>query len=234
VTALGIALQIAGLGRDGRPSPENLLHKLATVTAYRLPGCCAASITLWDKGRVLRSSVSHADLVALRDLPRTSSSDPERQALARHQAVSIVDTRTSAEWGQFGMHATAFGIRSVVFEPLNAGVADATFGFYSTEPGAFDGADLALIAAESGTVVEEAEHYRELARSVHALRAGLDSRSIIDQAAGIIMAERSCSAEAALAELRRRSNHENLRLAEVARRLVSGQSPPRGERAVPG
>jgi hypothetical protein len=225
VTALGIALQMAGLGRDGRPSPENVLHKLATLTARRLPACCATSITVWDKGRVMQSSVSHADLVALRDLPRTSSSDPERQALARRQAVSIVDTRTTEEWGQFGIYAAAFGIRSVVFEPLNVGPADATFGFYSTEPYAFDGADLALIARQAGTVVEEAEHYRELARSVHALRAGLDSRSVIDQAAGIIMAERSCSPEAALAELRRRSNHENLRLAEVAKRLVSGQSP---------
>jgi hypothetical protein len=225
VTALGIALQMAGLGRDGRLSPEHLLHRMAALTARRLPGCCAASITVWNKGRVLRSSVSHPDLAALRHLPRTSSSDPERQALARHQEVSIVDTLMSAEWGHFGTYAAAFGIRSVVFEPLNAGPADATFGFYSTEPSAFDGGDLALIARQAGTVVEEAENYRELARSVHAIRAGLDSRSIIDQAAGIIMAERSCSPEAALAELRKRSNQQNVRLAEVARRLVSGQSP---------
>jgi AmiR/NasT family two-component response regulator len=47
---------------------------------------------------------------------------------------------------------------------------------------------------------------------------------VIDQAAGIIMAERSCSPEAAFAELRRRSNHGNVKLAEVARELVSEQS----------
>lgn len=215
---------MAGLGGDGRLSPEHLLHRLATLTACRLPGCCATSITVWKKGRVLRSSVSHADLAALRDLPRTSSSDPEREALASGQAVTIVDTRMSAEWGYFGIYAAAFGIRSVVFEPLNAGPADATFGFYGTEPYALNGGDLALIARQAGTVVAEAEQYRELASSVHAIRAGLDSRSIIDQAAGIIMAERSCSPEAALAELRRRSNYENVRLAEVARRLVSRQS----------
>lgn len=217
-------MQMAGLDRDGRLSPEHLLHKLATLTARRLSGCCATSITVWNKGLILRSAVSHADLAALRDLPRASSSDPERQALARRQAVAIADTRMSAEWGHFGICAAAFGIRSLVFEPLNADPADATFGFYSTEPHAFDGGDLALIARQAETVMAESEQYRELGRSVHALRARLDSRSIIDQAAGIIMAERSCSPEVALAELRRRSNHENLRLAEVARRLVSGQS----------
>jgi len=224
VTVLGIALQMASLGRDGRQSPEHLLHKLAMLTARLLPGCCATSMTVWNAGRILRSSVSHADLAALRGLPRTSSSDPEREALARRQAMSIMDTRTSAEWPHFGTSAAAFGIRSVVFEPLNVGRADATFGFYGTEPHAFDGGDLALIARQAGRVVEDAEHFRELASSVHAFRAGLDSRSIIDQAAGIIMAERSCSAEAALAELRSRSNHGNLKLADVARDLVSGHS----------
>jgi ANTAR domain len=138
--------------------------------------------------------------------------------------VSIMDTRTSAQWGHFGLCAAALGIRSVVFEPVNAGLADVTVGFYGTEPYAFDGGDLALIARQAGTVVQEADRYHELARSVHTFRAGLDSRSIIDQAAGIIMAERSCSPEAALAELRSRSNHENQKLADVARDLVSGQS----------
>jgi hypothetical protein len=69
VTVLGIALQMASLGRDERLSPEHLLHELAMLTARRLPGCCATSMTVWNGGRVLRSSVSHADLAALRVSP---------------------------------------------------------------------------------------------------------------------------------------------------------------------
>jgi hypothetical protein len=139
--------------------------------------------------------------------------------------VSIPDTRRSAEWGRFGACAAALGIRSVAFEPVRAGPADVTLGCYATEPCAFDPSALALIARQTGQVLQQSEHYRELTGSVHAFRAGLGSRSVIDQAAGIIMAEQSCSPEAAFAELRRRSNDENLKLAELARRLVSGQSP---------
>ena len=167
-----------------------------------------------------RSSVSHADLAALRDLPRTASQDPERQALARQQAVSIPDTRTSAEWGHFAAAAAAFGIRSVLFEPAAAGPADATFGFYAAQPYEFGGSEPAFIAWQAGAVLQDADYYDELMRGAHAIRAALNTRSVIDQATGIIMAERSCSPEAALAELRRRSNHGNQKLADVARDLV--------------
>jgi hypothetical protein len=220
VNTHGIALEMACLGRDERLSPEHLLHRLTTLTARLVPGCCGASVTVWSAGRMQRSSVSHADLAALRDLPRASSQDPERQALARQQAVSIPDTRMSAGWGHFAACAAAFGIRSVVFEPAGAGPADATFGFYATEPYAFDGSELAFIARQAGAALQEADYHDELMRGVYAVRAGLETRSVIDQATGIIMAERSCSAEAAFAELRMRSNHGNLKLAEVARNLV--------------
>jgi hypothetical protein len=221
VTALGIALQMASLGRGEQLSAEHLLHRLTTLTARLVPGCCGTSASVWSGGRVQRSSVSHADLAALRDLPRTSSQDPERQALARRQAVSIPDTRMSAEWRHFGAAAAAFGIRSVVFGPASAGPEDAVFGFYATEPYAFDRPELAFIARQAGAVLQDAGYYDELVQGMHAMRAGLETRGVIDQAAGIIMAEQSCSAEEALAELRRRSSHGNLKLAEVARKLVS-------------
>jgi hypothetical protein len=135
-----------------------------------------------------------------------------------------MDTRMSAEWAYFGACAAAFGIRSLVFAPLDAGPGEASFGFYATEPYAFDATGLAFIARQAGSVLQEAEYHDELLRGMQAVRAGLRTRSVIDQAAGIIMAERSCSPEAAFAELRRRSNHENVKLAEVARELVSEQS----------
>jgi hypothetical protein len=172
----------------------------------------------------VRSSVSHADLATLRSLPRSASEDPDRQVIAHGQPVIIQDTLRPGEWPAFCVSAAAFGIRSVVIEPVQAGPLRASFGFYAAWPYAFDDGDLALVAQQAGTVLRDAGRYQDLVNDVRELRASLQARSVIDQATGIVMAERSCTAEAAFAELRRLSNQGNVKLAEVARQVISARS----------
>jgi hypothetical protein len=223
-TPVDVAFEMMALGRDEQLSTENLLHRLTSLVVRLLPGCCGASASVWDGGRMVRSSVSHPDLAALRELPRPALEDPDRQASARRRPVIIQDTLRPGRWAAFGASAAGFGIRSVVIEPMPAGALPASFGFYATWPYAFDGCDLALIARQAGRVLRDAERFQELVSGVHELRVTLRARSVIDQATGIVMAERSCSAEEAFAELRRLSSQGNVKLAEVARQLVSARS----------
>lgn len=227
-TPIGVAFGLVALGRDEEPSAEHLLHQLTSLAVHLLPGCAGAAFTVWDGGRPVRSSLSHVDLAALRDLPRSASEDPERQVAVHGRPVIIQDTLRPGKWRAFGASATGFGIRSVVIEPITAGDLRATFGFYATWPYAFDERDLALIARQTGSVLRDAERNEELVNGVRELRASLRARSVIDQATGILIAERSCSAEAAFAELRRISNQGNVKLAEVARQLVSAREGSAG------
>ena len=220
-TPIGVAFGRVALGRDEQPSAEYLLHQLTSLAVRLLPGCAGAAFTIWEGERPVQSSVSHVDLAALRDLPRSVSEDPERQVAVHGRPVIIQDTLRPAKWRAFGASAAGFGIRSVVIEPITAGGLRATFGFYATWPYAFDERDLALIAQQTGSVLRDAERHEELVSGVRELRSSLRARSVIDQATGILMAERSCSAEMAFAELRRISNQENVKLGEVARKLVS-------------
>jgi len=60
------------------------------------------------------------------------------------------------------------------------------------------------------------------------LQAALAGRAIIDQALGIIMGQRGCSADEAFAVLREISQTGNIKLREVATRLITvttGQMP---------
>lgn len=68
--------------------------------------------------------------------------------------------------------------------------------------------------------VAEAQHFRGLADEVLHLRRALSSRATIDQAKGIVMSERHCSADDAYALLVQMSNETNVRLADVAAALV--------------
>jgi hypothetical protein len=63
-------------------------------------------------------------------------------------------------------------------------------------------------------------HYRDLADEVVQLREALSSRATIEQAKGMLMLSRRCSAEEAFDVLRGLSQNTNVRLAEVAAALI--------------
>ena len=224
MAASDIAVQIAETGREPGVSAEHLLHRLTTLAARRLPGCYGASISVWESGRIIRSSVSHVDLTALRSLPRRATEDPERHAASSGMAVDIPDTLVSGTWQAFCTAAAAFGMRSVAFWPMGP-VTRGAFGFYSAQPWTLDAGRLATVAELAGVVLRDAEERDELASMAQNLRTSLNSRSVIDQAIGIMMAERSCTAREAFADLQRTSQHSNLKLADVARNLVTRRPP---------
>ena len=73
---------------------------------------------------------------------------------------------------------------------------------------------------EASALVDVVEDYDRLAAEVTQLREAMTSRATIEQAKGIVMADRHCSADEAFAVLKRLSQDSNVRLAEVAAALV--------------
>jgi anti-anti-sigma factor len=79
----------------------------------------------------------------------------------------------------------------------------------------------AVLAEQAAIAVTAAlRHYDEVTLSDH-LRTALSSRSVIDQAIGIIMGQRRCTADEAFAMLRTISQRRNLKLRVVAADLVA-------------
>jgi AmiR/NasT family two-component response regulator len=58
----------------------------------------------------------------------------------------------------------------------------------------------------------------------HKLETALVSRAVIDQAKGVLMAVHTCSADEAFKMLVQRSQHENIKLRDVARNLLDSVS----------
>jgi hypothetical protein len=67
-----------------------------------------------------------------------------------------------------------------------------------------------------------------LEREIRGLRTALESRAVIEQAKGIIMAATSCDPHRAFDTLVRQSQHENRKLHQVAEDLVASKSWPHG------
>jgi AmiR/NasT family two-component response regulator len=65
-----------------------------------------------------------------------------------------------------------------------------------------------------------------LIREVAGLRRAMESRAVIEQAKGIVIAATGCDADGAFRLLAQQSQHENRKLADVARDLVVSKSRP--------
>jgi response regulator NasT len=72
----------------------------------------------------------------------------------------------------------------------------------------------------ANTFLAMAESYTTMAREVTDLRRALQTRPTIDQAKGIIMADRRCTPEEAFDLLKKLSMESNVRLADVAAAIV--------------
>ena len=105
--------------------------------------------------------------------------------------------------------------------------AKGTLTFFGDEPDAF-GRDDRLVAEAYAAVATLAIGCAlvQLRAGVHEeqLREAIESRDVIGQAKGILMARESCTAEEAFEVLRRASQRENLKLRDIAARLA-GHSP---------
>jgi AmiR/NasT family two-component response regulator len=64
------------------------------------------------------------------------------------------------------------------------------------------------------------EAYRSTAKLAREMAESMRTRAVIEQAKGMIMAQQRIDADAAFELLVQRSQHSNVRLRDVARRLV--------------
>jgi GAF domain-containing protein len=116
------------------------------------------------------------------------------------------------------------GILAIYSVPLIVdGKPVGVLNVYARTPKAFGAVDrqlLQLLAGQAAIAVTAAlRHYDEVTLSDH-LRIALSSRSVIDQAIGIVMAQQRGTPEQAFAALRTISQRRNIKLRVVAAELV--------------
>jgi hypothetical protein len=148
------------------------------------------------------------------------------------EVVHVIDFLGETRWPQFTDNALAHGVRCSLSLPLTGtrGVAGA-LNLYAPRPDAFDRAAqerARIFAATAAGAVAVAQRIADQTALSQDLRTALANRSIIDQAIGILMSQNRLAAEQAFDVLRRTSQNRNIKLRDVAARLVesvTGSSP---------
>ena len=128
-------------------------------------------------------------------------------------------------WGpDYAAAVASHGLRSVLSLPFNLqGEAKAALNLYSDVPRKFDGPAAARardFTREISQALRLAVRFSLHADSASNLRATLESRTTIDIAVGIVMAQNRCSQEAAVQILTEASSNSNTKLRDVARSIV--------------
>jgi GAF domain-containing protein len=198
--------------------------RVASLACRTLPPCDLASVTIINNGRP--STPVETDPLAgdLDSAQYRSRRGPCLEAYDRQAVVREKISESGDRWPEFSRVADKAGVQSVLAVPLVAN--DRPIGalnLYSKSPGGYDESaeETALLFSEQAAVAcANAEVYWRTYTLTEHLREALESRDVIGQAKGILMARRGCTPEAAFEALRKVSQHRNVKLRDIAEQVV--------------
>lgn len=209
---------------------EDLMQSVADLAGRAVPAATTCGITLSEDGHVI--TVASADALArLLDEQQYEVLDgPCLEAIRAARVVVSEDLSVEKRWDGYPAMAVVHGVRSVLSSPLMVGSSPiGALNLYAVAAGAFtpDSRVAAgqLTALAAATVTAAMRHFDETTLTDH-LRSALSSRSVIDQAIGIIIGMQRCPPETAFDILRTVSQNRNIPLREVAADLVARTIAP--------
>ena len=202
-----------------------ILARVADLALRALPAAAAASVTLVEADRPY--TVAFTGQLAL-DLDETQYVDGHGPCLEVAQSsgtAAVPDMAAETRWPGFARRALAGGIRSSlsVALPLQDAVIGA-LNIYATQPGAFgdDAVELAqTFAGYAAVAIANARLYQTTATLAENMRRAMETRAVIEQAKGILIAQQHCTPEYAFELLTRLSQATHRKLRDCAADLVA-------------
>ncbi|GAB5077225.1 GAF and ANTAR domain-containing protein [Arthrobacter sp. AD-310] len=201
------------------PDMAVFLQQLVELSSRELgqPHC---SITVWRKRRPVTVNSTDPQTAALDEIQYGFKKGPCLEALHSQQVVEVVDFRSETRWPEYVRAMADNPIRSVLAVPIALkSEGAAALNCYSESPGPIpDEARAALLAFTSTAARAVSLSVKMQAQEEKSadLEAALESRTAIDLAAGVIMAQTGCSQEQAVDILVKASNNRNEKLRDVA------------------
>ena len=209
--------------------------KLVTeLAAEAIPGTAGAGVTLVDN-RGKRSMAASNRLVEQADaLQYQLDAGPCLTSVRDEVSVRVDDVTTEIRWPDWSRRVVEVGIRSMLSIPLiAAGACIGAIKVYSTEPATFDDRAnhlLELFAQQAAILLGNSQTLADAHRTTLQLREALETRDIIGQAKGILLAQGAADDAAAFAILIAASQNANTKLHAIAQNLVDAVTSRNGSR----
>jgi hypothetical protein len=185
-----------------------------------------AAAIVWRDGQPAVHAASHPDLPALADAELGCGRGPAIDALAGGGPVACPDTLGESRWPEYADAALRSGVRCSVTLAYRADADAVTLSLFGARPRSLESGQLALaelLTAFGGAVVDNAAEYGDARRAALQWQAAAESRALVDQAKGMLMQALGCTAEDALDKLRQISQERNVRVTDVAQKIIDSR-----------
>lgn len=209
-------------------SLRDTLLRVAEITTTALPAAAFSGMTLiGDDGKPVTAVFTDEESPEIDAAQYRTGEGPCLDAWRFGRPVRVADTATAdGAYPAFRETALAHGIRSTLSLPLQAkGTNLGALNLYARDLAAFTDDDELLgcdLVEVGGVVLWNSQAYWGAHQLSEQLNDALSSRAIIEQAKGILMARNhGIDANAAFELLRAASQRENVKLREIADRIVS-------------
>ncbi len=207
-------------------SIEDYLEEFAQHAPDHIGAGTHCGITLRHRGHDRRAASSDARTARCDDVEVASGSGPCITSLDEQRTVVGAEVWEDERWVEWRAAAVRAGFRSAAALSASAGPdASIALNLYSEDEEPWDEERLvraAIFTQQVARVMALCIRISEQTVINGDLTAAMASRSTIDQAIGIIMAQNRCSSEEAFAILRSASSHRNVKLRAVAGAVVQG------------
>lgn len=203
---------------------DTLLRDLTDRAVEAVPGASACSITVRRADRLLTLAGSRGLPSGLDQRQYENGSGPCVEAAETNAEQYAPDLEAETRWPTYTSYALSAGVRCVLALPIDVeGERGAALNLYGVETASLGrGRDAArAFAARVGDAINVALRVERRRESTADVRTALLSRSVIDQAIGILMAQERIDAGIALERLRRVSMDHNVKLRDLCTDLVA-------------
>lgn len=203
---------------------EESLVQVATLAVAAIPHADGAGLTLLEHGRPDKIVSTAVFVTEVDAIQYGLGQGPCITAAETGETVVSGSLGGDRRWSRFGAQVARLGVHSVLSLPLSTpdGVVGA-MNVYAHPKHAFDERDARLGERFSGPAaiaVQNAQVLSQAKRLADQLQIALTTRAVIDRAVGIFMSRSGISEVDALERLRKLSQSEHHKLADVAQSVV--------------
>lgn len=201
---------------------QTALGRIGRLAVATIPSCDSCGTTMAEGGTITDTVPTDATAQGADEFQYGNDDGPCVRAIREGIVVHIPAMPEEDRWPSFATAASDLGIVSSLSVPLRAdGHFVGALNLYSTTGAIAADEELAEAFADQAAVtLDNARLYAKARELVDNLNHALESRDVIGQAKGIIMAGGKCTADEAFDVLRTMSQRQHVKLRDIAQRVA--------------
>jgi ANTAR domain/GAF domain len=220
--------------REGPDAAETRLNRLLNMileSAVEALGFDAATVSARKGDDLATIGATDQRLITLDAAQYEAGEGPCVEVLEPHDPIYIEDIVADERWEHFRHTAEELGVGASLslHVPVDAEQMAASLNMYARRrlDLSDDTVRVALTYADQlAATILSVDAHRATARLARNMAEAMRTRAVIEQAKGILMADHQLAEDEAFDRLVKLSQHSNIKVRDVARRLVEERSRP--------